>query len=566
MCILKCASAAGLNLSAPESEGTEARFQSELKELSHTRAEGPERGGGGGESQEKIAYVDPSFASPLKSQNNPEEGRAKVPQEDRTGSAEVEDIQRLVSPDSEKDASEEFLPRSNSDGRKNTPGHESFVDVSHSDSLQQQNKLTQEKQMDGQRNRAKGNGRPKELEDIARPRIDRPVHGGSSYTDQLLSYGTISSSGKKYVDGDSRVQYHEKSSVKDESFVGGARDGFQSTGDGRSRGETPVHVAEEDEGTIGQRGEQKHQLNGQEKLVVPASSKSKHLFGGKDKMDSNSYRAWNYAEVSGGQNEPDESSRLSEGSRIMSEDPSRYSHGHYDDQKAGLDRLRTDRLHRPVDQSVLDSSYVDVGQVRSNGEGEGGRVLANKDQEIDRHLSASVMSRQPLAGGASGDDVRRHKALVDYTQQELGNPKTHQRGYYHAGEHGAVSQHLGYEQPGSKSVKLLPDHRGGGYDRTGSMSGDLLTEHGGFDRGQMKPVDLLPPPGHSRYSQMGSKLSANVHSEKSEFEKQQPSVLPDGGRHARPESESLDRPPQHRMYDRVNIKPVDVLSSPLLCI
>lgn len=575
MRIYKCPCAAGLDLSAPESDGTEARFQSELKELSHSRAEGHGRGGEGeGEGQAKIAYVDPSFASPLKNRNKPEDGRGKVPQDGGTGSSEVEDIQRLVSPDSGKDASEEFLPRSNSDGRKNTPGHESSVDVSHSSSLQQQNRFAQEKHnMDSQRNKAKGDDRLKEQEDdIARQRIDRPVHGGSSYTDQLLSYGTISSSGKKYVDGDSRAQYHEKSekaSVKDESFVGGARDGFQSTGDGHSRGETPVHVAEEDqfpdERTIGQRGEQRHQPNGKEKLVVPASVKSKHIFGGKDEMDSNSYRAWNYADDGGGQNGPDESSRLSnEGSRIMSEDPSsHYSHGHHNDQKTGLDRLRGDRFHRPIDQSVLDTSYIDVGQVRSNGEGEGRHVLANKDQVIDRHPSASVMSRQPPAGGgAIGDDARRHKTLVDdYTQQELENSKTHQRdGYYDAGGehtgHGSVSQHLGYEQPGSKSVNILPDHRGG-YDRSGSMSGDLLNEHVGFDRGRMKPVDSLP--GHSRYDQMGSKLSESVHSEKSGFEKQRPNVLQDGGRHSRPESEPFDRLPQHAMYDHVNLKSVDAI-------
>lgn len=516
-------------MSPSESDGAKPQPHSELKELSY----GEEKGGGGeGEVQAKST----TDAPPLKGQNDPADGVIEAPGNDRTGTSEAEALQRLSPSEAHKDAIEDFTPRTES-GDGNSPNDRPSVDSSRSNRLQMQDKLTQVKYLESQRNKGKEyHGQPREQNESTERHFERPGHDGVSYTDQLFAYGSVSGNGKKYVDDDdgdddSRTKYRGKISPKDEPSASDAKQALASPGDARSRDRTSGNEPEMDQSPDEGRVNEEVEPIDQEipsTYTAAASLESKNperSFGSKGEEDGSSRRAQNYVEVSGGRKGLDKS-RVNQESGISSEHDPHYSHDHYDDRKTGLDRIKTDRHWHPVDRPSLRTSYLNAGQAKSNNADD---LPANRDQMSKGHrLPESVIPKRPLADAA--DDNHRHQSLVDYNSQELNPSKNHRPGPSEAGDrflHGTKAEHHDYEQPGSKVANILPDDD---YDRTGTKSVDVF-------------------PARNRFDHAASKSN-----------KQRPSVLESNRpRPGRPGSKSRGELSQQGEYDRVNSKANDAV-------
>lgn len=513
-------------MSSSESDVAKPQPHSELKELSY----GEEKGGG----EEGEIPAKSTDASLLKGQNGPADGVIEAPGNDRTGTSEAEALQRLSPSEAHKDAVEDFTPRTES-GDGNSPNHRPSVDNSRSNRLQMQDESTQVKYLESQRNKGKEyHGQPREQNESTERHFERPGHDGVSYTDQLFAYGSVSGNGKKYVDDDddddSRKKYRGKISPKDESSASNAKEDLASAGDAQSRdrtsGNEPETYQSPDEGRV---NEEVEPIDQEMPSTYTADSlESKKLegsFGSKGEEDGSSRRAQNYVEVSGGRKGLDES-RVNQESGISSEHDPRYSHDHYDDRKTGLDRIKPDRHRHPVDRPSLRTSYLNVGQARSNN---ADGLPADRDQMSKGHrLPESVIPKRPLVDAAD-DNYHRRQSLVD-NSQELKPSKNHRPGHSEAGDrflHGTVAEHHDYEQPGSKVANALP---GDDYDPTGTKSVDVFPAHNRFDHAASK----------------SNKQISNV------LENNRP-------RPSRPGSESRGELSQHGEYDRVNSKANDAI-------
>lgn len=510
--------------SSESANGAKPQTHSELKELSSGEEKGGRKEGG--------IQAKTTEASLLRGQNDPADGVIKAPGSDRTGTSEAEALQRLSPSEAHKDAVKDFTPES---GDRNSPNHQPSVeDNSHSNRIQMQDELTQVKNLESQRNKGKEYyGRPRGQNESTERHLERPEHDGSSYTDQLFAYGSVSGNSKKYVDddGDSRTKYRDKISLKDDPSAGDAEADLASAGDDQSRDTTSGNEPETDqspeEGRVNEEVEEPIDQEMPSAHYAAASLKGRNLegsSGSKGEEDGSSRGAQNYAEVSGGRKGLDES-RMNQESGISPEHDHHYSHDYYDDRKTSLDRIKADRHRHPVDRPSLRTSHLNVGQAKSNDAN--GLPSANRDQKLKGHrLPESVIPKRPLADAA--DDNRRHQSLVDnYRESKLS--KNHQPGRSEAGDrplHGTVPEHRDYERPGSKVVKTLPDQD---YDQTGTKSVDVF-------------------PAHNKFDHAGSKSN-----------KQRPNVLENSGpRPSRLRSKSRGELPRRGEYDRVNSKANDV--------
>lgn len=423
----------------------------------------------------------------------------------------------------------------------------------------------------------------------------RPSETGSSYTDQLLAYGTMSGSGKKFQNGLDHGKYRIKSIPKEDTLD---RDvpasGFEGPGD--TRRILPVnddsHLSAADRVIVGGDTNGRSPLsNRHESMQFSAgqgrmdpgnrwSSNGKkpedRILADKDAAEKSQPRSPisdsrrpNHQRINedGGQRGDQ---RIGQGSRLMKQnEDSRipvhdryglsYMSGERPNVNAGETRQEPVGYHQASDLSEMTYSDVDIGKAKDAG---GRPALVNNEQEARRYRPLDPVdgSRHQLAG--MNGDPRNHKPLMGLTSSKDSSDivKDEHRGYYDADGHllqDVLPERNEYDKTGSKMMNVLTEHDG--YERHGPKSVDAVPEHIAYDRQGAKTVNVSQD--QSRYERPGSK-SVDVLQKHGNYERQgskSVDILPEHSRYERPGSNSADIVPDHSRYERPGSKSGDVL-------